>query len=258
MLIYIYLGTKKGELTVPQKSWFQLDTGTWFVSYGSQSGNKWCWEVAWLPAVVWSVVKPPALFPGVQHLHLVTSDLFFLPKPLPCRSVQHHDSKPPPQCCTLQWFTFSSCNFIHSEFCIQLSADSHCLSPWTANSWLGWTWERTSAISSEWCRSKRTTWESYRTPDAKTRSWVTSTHSVWSELFVNFWGTVFSVKGFRKYTLFFIKNIYTFCYNILLLPSVTANLRSGGQWPIDNEYFFPLWVVHCSLGHCVTSMKWYN
>lgn len=26
--IYIYFGTKKGELTVPQKYWFQLDTGT--------------------------------------------------------------------------------------------------------------------------------------------------------------------------------------------------------------------------------------
>lgn len=28
LYIYIYLGTKKGELTVPQNYWFQLDTGT--------------------------------------------------------------------------------------------------------------------------------------------------------------------------------------------------------------------------------------
>lgn len=58
----------------------------------------------------------PCLFAGVQHL-LMPSNLWFLffPKTLPCRSVQHHDSKPPPQCCTLQWFTFLLVIlFIHS------------------------------------------------------------------------------------------------------------------------------------------------
>lgn len=85
----------------------------------------------------------------------------------------------------------------------------------------------------------RTTWEIYfPRVNVKNRSWFTNTHSVWSKLLFNFWGTAFSVKGFIKYTLFlskiFIHSITTYCF----LPSVTANPGAGGQWPTWIHFLF--------------------
>lgn len=194
-------------------SWIQEHD---LLAYWSQSGNNWCWEVALLPDVVWSVGKLPALFAGAQHpLTPSTQWFLFLPKLLPCRSVQHHDSKPPPQCCTLQWFTFLLVIlFIHSfASSWVLSLTVLALEQQTPG------WDEPGRGHLQSAPSDAGAKGPCAEQNTRCQNQVlgyTSMHSVWSKLFVNFWGTVFSVGGLENIHCFlskiFIHSVTTYCF----------------------------------------------
>lgn len=128
---------------------------------------------------------------------------------------------------------------------------SLCLSPWTANSWLGWTWARTSAVSSKWCWSLRTTCGNYRTSDAKTRSWVIQICTVSGLSYLSTFEVQCLVLGG-------LENIHCFLSKIFIHSVTTYCFYPIYVLEVSGLSVFFHWVAWCSLGHCLTSMKWYN